>query len=179
MFQEELAEMTADHLRGHIEAYLTEIQARYADRSKLQLPKTIETANLVGGVYNTTVNAMPAYAVDVIDKAFSEMRDNLWLYQYSGHIAGVVSGNDERAVNRLVKRHEAAVELFVRTHLNFHYPQTVPNSADFSLIELQFIGAAFSGAEQIDMEQDRKIWIAGFRNDLAWIASEEGPGNHG
>jgi|SRR6185503_15586574 len=185
MFQEEVADLTAEHLRTHIEALLAEIQTRHGDSVRLLLPKSIETQNLVGGVYNTTFKNMPAYAVDVIEKSFAgESADSLWLYRYDGHIAGVMGGNDEENVNKSCKRHEAAVEQFVRNHLNFHHDPELKTqiNSDFDVIGFEFLGAAYSGAEEISGEvaqgEGNKLWIAGFRIDLAWVVSEQGPGNH-
>jgi len=183
MFQEEIANLTADHLRSHLEAYLTAVQTLHADQIKLQIPKSIETANLVGGVYNTTTTKMPAYAVDVLDKAFTPNSEDLWLYTYDGHIAAVFSGLDEEAVNIICKRNEEATERWVRDHLNCHFgevgsPFASTTQSDFKIIEMSFLGAAFSGAEELETINDRTIWIAGFRIDLNWILSEAGPGNH-
>lgn len=179
MFQEEVADLTATHLRSHLEGYRTILQARYTDAAKLQLPKTVETNNLVGGVYNATTDRMPAYAVDIISKAFhSQSDEGLWLYSYDGHIAGVVSGGSEFAVNKLIKRHEQMVEMFVKDH-EFMHSQESAISNDFRLRELGFSGAAFSGAELTEERDDRQVWMAGFRIDLLWVVSERGPYQHG
>lgn len=181
MFQEEVANLTAIHFRSHFDGYRDIIQARYPDAVKLQLPKKVETDNLVGGVYNAKVSEMPAYAVDIIDKAFAGNTDeSLWLYQYQGHIAGVVSGSGEQSVNRLVKRHEQIAEMFVREHEFLHARESafIDDPNDFSIREMGFAGAAFSGAELIGEEQNRQTWIAGFRIDLVWIVSESGPYQH-
>lgn len=179
MFQEEIANLTADHLRAHIGAYLTTVEDIYADGIKLQIPKSIETANLVGGVYNAEPKAMPAYAVDIISKAFNGVDpDSLWTYSYDGHIAGVVSGGSEASVNAMIKRHEQAVEKFVREHEFMHKQVNVLIGNDFSIHELGFTGAAFSGAELVEEKNNRQVWIAGFRIDLIWVISESGPNQH-
>lgn len=179
MFQEEIADLTSTHLRTHIEAYLSAVQALHADTIKLQMPKTIETANLVGGVYNTSNDKMPAYAVDVLNKTFAATTpENLWLYDYEGHIAGIISGLDEVSVNKLIKRHEEAVEKFVKDHLSFHNLSSTLGS-DFTVVGFDFVDAAFSGAEELETVEDRTVWIAGFRIDLTWTVSEAGPGDHG
>jgi len=178
MYQEEIADITADHLRSHIITYLTQVSAVYGDSVHLEPPKSIETANLVGGVYNAKLNEMPAYAVDIISKAFAgETNEGLWLYTYDGHIAGVLSGMSEESVNDAIKRHEQAVETFVKAHQYMH--QTVSALGnDFSIRELGFAGAAFSGAELVDEQDGREYWIAGFRIDLIWVVSEGGPSDH-
>jgi hypothetical protein len=178
MYQEEIANLTATHLRDHIGAYLTEVNAIYHDGVKLQFPKTIETANLVGGVYNTTTDKMPAYAVDIIEYTFDGVDpEGLYLYNYSGHIAGVVTGGAEATVNAIIKRHEQAVALFVKRHLHFHQ-MTSQLGNDFRIIEFNFFGSAFSGAERVDEKNQRQIWIAGFRTDIVWAVSEGGGGDH-
>lgn len=178
MFQEEIGVITTEHLRSHIGGYLAELEARYADGVKLILPKTIEHANLVGGVYNAELNAMPAYAVDVVDKQFSGITDaGLWEYVYNGHIAAIISGGSEAAVNTQVKRHEQACETFVRRHQFMHQVQGQVTGNEFSMRELGFADAAFSGAEQVQDGQ-RYLWVAGFRITLVWVLSEEGPSDH-
>ena len=178
MYQEEIADLTAEHLRSHMQAYLDEVKAIYQDAVELTFPKAIETANLVGGVYNATQKAMPAYAVDIIDKVFTEHADDLWLYQYNGHIAGVISASSEDTANKIVKRHEQATEMFVKRHDHFHQMAAQLPGNNFMIVGLGFVGSAFSGAEKIDESQNRETWIAGFRIDLAWIVSEDGPGDH-
>jgi hypothetical protein len=178
MYQEEIADLTAEHLRSHMQEYLDAVKAIYADKIEMTFPKAIETANLVGGVYNATQKAMPAYAVDIIDKVFTEHSDNLWLYQYNGHIAGVISASNEDSANKIVKRHEQATEMFVKRHDHFHQTAAKKVGNDFLIVGLGFTGAAFSGAEKIDEAENRETWIAGFRIDLVWIVSEDGPGDH-
>jgi len=179
MFQEEVAQLTADHLRLHLPDEFAVLQARYPDAIKLQFPKAIETANLVGGVYNAATGNMPAYAVDVISKAFDSVTpDGLWLFAYDGHIAGIVEANDEKSCNAIIKRHEQACEEFVRKHQFMHQVESVLGN-DFSIVGLNFGGAAFSGAEMIEEKQSRQKWIAGFRIDLVWTTSEAGPDQHG
>jgi hypothetical protein len=176
MFQEEIAAYTASHLRVHIGGYLSEIQAVKNDGIKLALPKTVETANLVGGVYAAKLDALPAYAIDIIEKDFIPNPDDLWLYQYTGHIAALISANSEESANKIIKRHEQAVEKFVRIHNLLHEHK----EALWTVREMGFGGAGFSGAELVaeDVEK-RKLWVAGFRIDLVWLISEEGPTQHG
>jgi hypothetical protein len=175
MFQEDIAEIVADHLREHIAGYLEEIQSQYTDGVKLVLPKRVATANLVGGVYAADLNVLPAYALDIIEKDFIPNDENLWLYQYTGHLAGIVSANSEESANKIVKRHERAVEQFVRDH-NLVHQVTRPL---WSMREMGFGGAGFSGAELAAEDvENRKLWVAGFRIDLVWLISEEGPRQH-
>jgi len=183
MYHEEIGKITSEHLRSHIGSYLNELEIRYADGVKLTLPKSIEYANLVGGVYNAELNAMPAYAVDVTDKQFSGISDaGLWEYLYNGHIAAIISGGSEVAVNTIVKRHEQACEMFVKRHQFMHklQDQTQAQVAgnDFSIMEMGFVDAAFSGAEEVPQGDNKYVWVAGFRITLVWILSEEGSNDH-
>jgi len=178
MYQEEIGIYTTEHLREHIGGYLQELQTRYADGVKLTIPKRIEHANLVGGVYNAALDQMPAYAVDVTDKAFSQITDSgLWEFVYNGHFAGIISANDESSANTIIKRHEQACEMFVKQHQFMHRHEASVIGNDFSLMELGFVDAAFSGAEEVQ-DGTRVVWIAGFRITLVWITSEEGPTQH-
>lgn len=179
MYTEELGIITTEHLRSHLPAYLAELEARYADGVKLQLPKSIEHANLVGGVYNAELNAMPALAVDIVDKVFSGVSDlGMWEYAYNGHIAGIITANSESSANTIVKRYEQAVEMFVKRHQFMHHTEAQVAGNDFSLIELGFVDAAFSGAESVQ-DGTRYVWVAGFRSKLVWVTSEDGSSQHG
>ena len=178
MYQEEIAALTAEHLQSHIVAYLAELEDRYADGVKLQNPKAIESANMVGGVYTADVKEMPAYAVDIVTKTFSGLTNQgLWEYAYHGHIAGVVTASSEAAVNAIYKRHEQAVEVFVKRHAHMHAMQSQQNN-DFRIVELGFEDMGLSGAEEVQTEPTKYIWIGGFRISLVWIVSEDGPGDH-
>lgn len=178
MYQEEIADLTAAHLRLHLPAYFQYLNGFYKDNIKLQNPKSVETHNLVGGVYTAPLGEMPAYAVDIISKSFDQVtEDGLWLYNYDGHIAGVLDGGDEAHVNRQIKRHEQATEMFMKKHQHFHSTESALGQ-DFRIVGLGFSGAAFSGAELVDEKNERQTWIAGFRIDLLWVVSEDGPGNH-
>jgi hypothetical protein len=178
MYQEEIAIITTEHLRLHIVDYLAELEARYGDGVKLQNPKSIEHANLVGGVYNAALSDMPAYAVDIVDKVFSGGSNNsLWEYAYNGHVAGILTAGSEAAVNTIAKRHEQAVEMFIKRHENMHQIENQVEGNDFRIIELGFVDAAFSGAEQVQ-DATRTVWVAGFRTSLMWIVSEDGPYQH-
>jgi hypothetical protein len=178
MYHEEIGIITTEHLRSHIGDYLTELEARYGDGVKLQLPKAIEHANLVGGVYNAELTGMPAYAVDVTEKSFSQVSNNgLWEYNYNGHIAGIITANSESSANAIVKRHEQAVEIFVKRHQFMHQQEAQVVGNDFSIVELGFVDAAFSGAEEVQAAT-KMVWVAGFRITLLWILSEDGPFQH-
>jgi hypothetical protein len=179
MYHEEIGVITTEHLRLHIPDLLAELEARYADGVKLALPKSIEHANLVGGVYNAELNAMPAYAVDVTDKTVSGLTDSgLWEYAYNGHIAGIVSAGSEQAANTIVKRHEQAVETFVRQHQYMHQMENQVPGNDFSITAMGFVDGAFSGAEEVPAETNKYVWVAGFRVTLVWVLSEGGPSQH-
>jgi hypothetical protein len=180
MYQEEIADITAAHLREHIKPYLTAVNETYIDRIKMIMPKAIETNNLVGGVYNTDPKGMPAIAIDIIGKqANQDSIDNLWMFDYNGHFAGVVTGSDEAQVNKLCKRYEQACEMFIQDHLFFHQQQNELSGNAFTLLRLLFNNMGMSGAELIDTNTEgEQVWIAGFRIDLTWTTSEQGPGQH-
>lgn len=176
MWSEELGEITANHLRTHIAAYLADIESDYSDGVKLVQPRAIETANLVGGVYSVDIEKLPAYAVDVMSKSFVASRDDGWLYQYDGHIAMITSAQSEGAANRISKRHLRAVEKFVREHQFLH--QQVIND-ECAIHEFGFAGSALSGAAKVDEENNRQLWVAGARVDVIWVTRESGFFDHG
>jgi hypothetical protein len=169
MFQEAIANLTAEHLRLHIEAYLELINAQFPDDLvKLVVPKSIETASAVGGQINEFDRILPAYGVDVWGKVESVTIDNLNTYDYAGQISGLVSANSRATVDRLVKRHAAAVEYFLRQHERLHEVST----DDFLVLGLFFVQSEFSGAEYLGELKNREIWIAGFSMDTIWTTSE-------
>jgi len=178
MYTEEIGIITVEHLRLHIAGYLADLEIRYGDGVKLQPPKAIEHANLVGGVYNTDYKGMPAYAVDITDKAFGQLTaESLWEYNYNGHIAGIINANSEASANTIIKRHEQAVEMFVNQHRYMHQVEAQITGNDFSITQLGFVDAAFSGAEAVQ-DATKTTWVAGFRITLVWITSEGGPDQH-
>jgi len=176
MFQEDLAAYTADHLREHIEAYVEAINNRFpaTDREVVRTPVLIETSSLAGGVMAVELEKLPAYAVDCLDKQFIDVSENLYTYQYTGHIAGVVIANSQKSADHLVKRHESAVEKFIREHELLHKL----TNADFTILRFYFLASAFSGAELEGETKRTQNWIAGFRCDVNWIVSESGPSQH-
>lgn len=180
MYHEEIGYITGEHLRSHIKEYLQELEARYGDGVKLALPKAIESTKPVGGVFNTSLAQMPAYAIEVGGKTLSAVSNNgLWEYAYDGYITGIVTGNSEDAVNKLVNRHEQAVEMFIKRHAFLHNIGAQVAGNEFTIVELGFRDADFSGGEMVrEKAGGREAWIAGFRNTLVWVVSEDGPGQH-
>lgn len=176
MFQEQLAAQTAGHLRESISTYIEAINNKFAatKREVVRAPIKVDTDSLAGGVMAVEVKDLPAYAVDCLDKSFVQVTEDLYIYQYVGHIAGVVVANSKGSADHQVKRHEAAVEQFVREHELLH----LYNTADFSLVRFVFVGSAFSGAELESDDKRSPIWIAGFRVDVQWFTSENGPVQH-
>lgn len=171
MYQETLAKLTADHLREHIATYLTEISAEYNDNVTLVIPKSIEFASNVGGIAAEFDQILPAYVVDVLEKTRAADPDNLTLYDYAGHIAGMVSAGSMDTVDKLVKRHAEAVERFIKQHLVLH----LPVDPRFSMTQFVFLNSAGSGAEEV--EDGR--WLGAFRIECLWTLSEDAEFQHG
>lgn len=178
MYQLDIADITADHLRGHIAAYLTRINASYDKPANLQVPQQIDTASMAGGVMAVRLDKLPAYAVDCIGKAVAGTSDNLIEFQYDGHIAGTILAPTKAEADILVKRHEAAVELFIREHMYLHQRHDTPLSDKFMLREMGFVSSNFSGALLEKPDDEREIWLAGFVINMLWVTSEDGPQDH-
>lgn len=180
MYHEDLARLTADHLRTHIEVYLTEENARYNDKVKLIVPKSIEPASVVGGMFTEFDNILPQYGIDILEKVFiPDNSGDLFTYLYTGQINGLVHASTRDAVDKLVKRHGASVERFVRQHQTLHDWQTpVPLNENFRITEFAFSAIQWSGAEDLGEVEGAHTWMAGFSCDCAWVTSEEGPGQH-
>lgn len=174
MFQKDIASITAAHLRDHIREYLDEINARYDDPSTLAMPQSIEIASMAGGVMAVRLDKLPAYGVDCIGKAVAPTPENLIEFQYDGHIAGTIRATDRDQADDLVKRHQAAVELFILRHRFLHLPQ----HDHFMLQEMAFVSSNFSGALLENVGDNTEVWLAGFVINLVWITSENGPEDH-
>ena len=178
MFAEEIAKVTADHLRSHIEAYLTAVAAEFTGSEivTLVVPKSITVASLVGGVIQQLPDTTPAYAVDCMNDSFAGIADDLYIYEYDGHISGLVAAGDEFTVNRMVKRHAKAVYNFINNHLFLHRDTTY--QAKFTFHGMGFLDTVLSGSELVDDTNNREIWIAGFRHNVLWTVSQDGPVQH-
>lgn len=177
MFQEQIASLTADHLRTHISDNLEFIGSLFPvdDQVKLVLPKSISVASAVGGMFKDFDRILPAYSIDIWGKAEAITIDNLNTYDYAGQISGMISANSRDAADKLVKRHAAAVELFFRTHERLHEM----NTSEFRIIFFGFSNTEFSGAEYLSELNGREVWIAGFSFDCIWTTSEASVMQHG
>lgn len=176
MFQEDLARTTADHLRGHIADYLAWVTDRFPDdQVKLVVPKSIEVASAVGGLWQEFDRILPMYGIDIWGKTFSVTVDNLNTWEYVGQISGLLSSNSRTGTDKLVRRHAAAVERFFQQHARMHESYT----DDFKLLSLVFIDTEFSGAEYLGELNNREYWIGGFSFDCIWTTSEDPETQHG
>lgn len=174
MYQEQLAEITGTHLRSHIKAYLLDVGGDFSDGVPLLVPKRIEPASVVGGMISEFDSILPMYGIDVLGKTASQDDTALWSYEYAGQINGLVSSGSREAVDKLIKRHEAAVEMFIRDHRLMHQE----NNDRFSIIEFAFAGSDFSGAEDLGEHEGSQVWLAGFSINVSWFTSESGPDQH-
>lgn len=174
MFQRQLSIITSDHLRTHIEAYLTEVNTWHDIPATLVVPQKVEPASMAGGVFAAPEGQLPFYGVDSITKQQAPRPENLYCYEYNGHIAGLISAGSRDTADQLVKGHEAAVELFVRRHQLLHQSQ----DDQFTILEFGFLSTTFSGAEPRFIDDDHELWIAGFEVTTYWHTSEDGPRQH-
>lgn len=175
MYGEDLARETSRHLREHIKGYLDAISEEYeGDKSvTLIVPKSIDFASVVGGLFTEFDKILPQYGIDILDKLLSPDDTSLWSYEYTGQINGLVHAGSREAVDYIISRHERAVEKFIREHKVLHNFET----DNFRLIEFVFAGLSFSGAE--DIKGDQSLWMAGFSINCSWFTSESGPDQHG
>lgn len=175
MYHENLKKLTADHLRTHIKAYLTEVDAQYTGSAKINLvlPKSIDASSVVGGIVSEFQNTLPQYGIDISDKLMGQDTSGLWTYQYVGQINGLVNAGSQPSVDKLVDRHAQAVEMFIRRHMYLHKEK----NAYFSIFEFDFEGISWSGAENVG-GPDGDVWLAGFSANVSWYTSEDGPDDH-
>ena len=178
MYGENVARYTADHLRTHIKDYLDEIAAEYASTNPVTLivPKSIDVSSVVGGLIDSYDEILPQYGIDTLGKIPSQDDSALWSYEYPGQINGLIHGGSQEAVDLGIKRHERAIEQFIREHRLLH--NYVDPAGDFSILEFVFATVDFSGAEDLTTNE-RSIWTAGFSVNCSWFTSESGPGQHG
>lgn len=171
MYQEEIASTTADHLRTHIKDYLNAVSAKHSDKLSLVVPRSIDSASIVGGMISELPTKLPAYAIDCLNKSFAGTDENLFIYQYQGQINGMVAAASQDHVDKLTKRHSAAVEWFIREHLGLH----ALSGDGFTLLEFDYVETDFSGAELVDESADRELWLGAFSINVFWFTSEDGP----
>lgn len=174
MFFEQIATITRDHARTHLREYLDAVNALYADKVSLVLPKSFEVSSIVGGMAGVSRATLPAYAVDTYTKTLATDVEDLNTYLYGGHFMGLVGGENQRGVEKVVKRHGAAVEMFIREHKLMPHDDIYP----FLIVEFIFNRIEFFGAASLEKE-GRDFWIDGFRIDCSWRVSEIASGQHG
>jgi hypothetical protein len=178
VYFEQIAKITANHLNEHLPGYLSEIQTEFTGTEIVGLgpPQQIRVDSLVGGVFSAELDELPLYALDALTKGDDPIGEDLYTYQYLGHIVGMVSSDTSEEVTRIIKRHEWAVEKYIREHQYLHFF----SDAHFRILQFDFIGSSFSGAESVldDEDPTKLIWINAFRIDVAWRISEDGSDQH-
>lgn len=174
MFQEAIAEQTAEHLRSHIGSYLGSMAAGFSGSNRLTLKvPAVNSATLVGGIMQVDVDEIPVIGVDCVEKQEIPSGESLWYYQYTGSIAGLASAASAKSADQLAKRYAATTERFIREHM--YLPDVI--SDDFMLREFLYVNTVFSGAIEVDIE-DEKVWMDGFTHNVIWVTSENQPGQH-
>lgn len=175
MFQEQLARLTANHLREHIKDYLDDISSEAtADLSvPLLVPKRIDVSSVVGGLISEFAQILPQYGIDITAKHQSTDDSALWSYEYVGQINGLVHGGSREAVDLLISRHARAVEFFIKKHQFLHGY----SDDNFKILEFLYVDTDFSGAEDIS-DSENTLWLAGFSMNVLWFTSEFGPSDH-
>lgn len=178
MYFEYIAELTRDHIRTHLGAYLSDANTGHTKKTALVMPKSFEASSYVGGLLGVTRDTLPALAVNADNKEFSGSDEDLFVYLYTGQIAGMVTSGDALDVERQAKRYAALMELFVKEHLRLPHDDALP----FRIIEFAFQRVTFFGAADIQEQSTGKntnsYWIDGFLLDISWLVSEMGPGQH-
>lgn len=175
MYQEQIAEITAAHLRDHASAYLVALEQEFTGSNKLRLKvPNISSVSLVGGVIQAPVEDLPIIGVDCLDKQSIPSQESLDYSQYDGAIVGMMSGSNEESTDKLVKRYQRMVEGFIKTHIFFHGE----TNDLFMIRELIYVNTRFSGSIELEVEEEKPIWVAGFTTNLLWIASEAPASQH-
>ena len=179
MFQEPIGKLTAEHLREHITGYLADIEAEHTgqDAIKLQVP-TISDKTLVGGVMAADIDELPLMGVDCVEKQEIPSGESLYFYQYDGAIVGLIRGPDSSVTDRMVKRYAGAAERYVRDHLYLHRADLDLVTEPFSIREFVYLKTSFSGSMEVQLEEQRLVWIAGFTCEVSWFTSEDAPRQH-
>jgi len=170
-------------MREHMEAYLATAGADLDSTLKLPVPKTFDVASFVGGVVGLSGKSdFPALSIDAYNKVSSTTDENLYTFRYDGQITGMVGGENAKVVEQQAKAYGAAVEMFIRDHAYSPYGAAYDASVlPFQIIEFAFLRSEFFGAANVEVEArgQRKLWVDGFRIEVAWLTSEEGAGQHG
>ena len=177
MFQEQLAERTAEHLRLHIRDYLDEIDDLFTGSNKigLKLPN-IDSSTLVGGVMQAPPDKLPLLSVDSVEKIEIPSNESLCYYEYSGAIAGLMSASDATTVDKMTKRYAGAVEKFISQHqyLVDHDTNQPLQDIGFMIREFRYGGTGLSGAMEVRFEDaPNTLWVDGFTIPVTWVTSED------
>lgn len=186
MYYRLIASITRDHLREHLPAALEAAQADAAlveSNVTLPVPKVFDVASYVGGVAGLSMKGdFPVLSIDSYNKALAPDKDDFWSYRYDGHITGMVGGSNPRVVEMQAKGYGGALESIIKAHAIQPYSNSFdPSGLPFMFTEFAFLRAEFFGAAAVDVEErgkTAKLWIDGFRIEVAWKVSENGPGQH-
>ena len=170
MYQEQIAKVTSEHLRTHIEAYLTDIESLFtgSDKMGLKVPN-VSSETLVGGIMSADIDELPIFGVDCVEKQEIQSPEALCYYQYTGAIVGMIVANDAYLADKMIKRYQRAAEFFVRQHQYLHLHE----DPDFTIREFLFTSTSFSGSMEVELEEQKRAWVAGFTTNVLWIASED------
>lgn len=170
MFQEAIAKLTSEHLRTHIQAYLSDLEISHTGTDKIGLKVPVVSAEtLVGGVMSADVDELPIIGVDCVEKQDLPSNESLCYYQYSGAVVGLIGATDEVIADKMIKRYQSAAELFIRDHRFLH----LESNDDFMIREFLFVNTSFSGSMEVELEEQRRLWVAGFTTNVLWVTSED------
>lgn len=176
MFHEQIAIITRDHAREHMRDLLDRVNAQFDDKVSLPLPKSFDTASLVGGRAGVERSTTPSLALDCYDKQVSTDPISLWDYAYLGRFLGVIAAGSAEVAEKVTKRYAAAIEVFINEHL------TMPHAtAPFTIIEMRFDHTTFFGAAMVPDPKNPQAagyWFDGFQIDMHWLVSENGQFQH-
>lgn len=175
-------------MREHMAGYLERVEA---DSSiiepgiHLPPPKSFDVASFVGGVVGLKGKTdFPALSIDAYNKVISPSTEDLYGYRYDGHVTGMVGGTNPKVVEQQAKGYGSAIEMMIREHAYQPYGSGFDASVlPFMFIEFAFLRSEFFGAASTDVGDEKgrntKLWVDGFRIEVAWAISEPGPGQHG
>jgi hypothetical protein len=184
VFHRLVGSITRDHIREHLPTYLEQASALQDMAIRLPLPKSFEVASFVGGVAGVKDrNDFPALSIDAYSKTASSTNEDFYIYRYDGQITGMVASDNPETVEQLAKGYETALEMFIRDHVYEPVSASFNKaSIPFKLLEFGYVRSEFFGAATVEPEQEkgrnRRMWIDGFRIELAWLVSEDGAGQH-
>lgn len=180
MYYRKVADLTREHIRSHLPAYLTAASAQLDKSIALPQLSQFTLGSYVGGVAGIDGKGdMPSMAIDAMVRTPANDAEDLFLYRYDGSLTAMFSARDGETVELIAKGYQIALDLFAMNHQ--YRPTLGTEEESFTITGFWLLRSSTFGAAKVKVE-DRgttsDLWVDGLRADLAWTVSEVGRLQH-